>query len=98
MSLNPTQQFAGTFVSDGVATVLEIDLSLAPFNVDFRGNIPLAVMTPQVSSAFTGPIANVTAELAGTIVTLTFSAAPPQVDNNMNLIEYSYSFYIKFPA
>lgn len=93
----PVKQYNFTFISDGVSLIMTVDVSLAPFNEDFAGNLPQAVLEPDVVSDATGDISTgLTASLLGTQVTFTFPAAPPQYDGEGNLIVYSASFLLEF--
>jgi len=94
--LTPVKQYSITFTSDGVSTTIEVDCSIVPINEDFSGNAPTAVLSPAVTSVATGNIANVTAALAGTTVTLTFPEPPPQLDGNGLLILYTATFFLQF--
>lgn len=92
----PVKSYSFEFSSDGAATTLTVDVSLTPFNEEFEGNLPTAVLTPAVSSVSGGPVANVTAQLNGTKVTFTFQAALPMDDSNSNLIIYTGTFLLQF--
>jgi len=92
----PVKPYSFEFSSDGTSTTLTVDVSLTPFNEEFEGNLPTAVLSPTVSSTFTGPIANVTAQLTGTKVTFTFQAALPMDDSSSNLVIYTATFLLEF--
>lgn len=94
--LTSVKQYTFNFISDGASTAVVTDCSILPIKEDFRGNLPIAVLSPAVQSIFTGPVANVTAQLVGQKVTLTFQAAPPRNDGTGNLIVYTASFYLQY--
>lgn len=91
----PVKSYSFEFSSDGSSTTLTVDVSLTPFNEEFEGNLPTAVLTPAVTSVG-GPVANVTAQLSGTKVTFTFQAVLPEIDINSNLIIYTATFLLQF--
>jgi hypothetical protein len=95
--LTPVKQYSVSFTSDGIATEITFDASLVPINENFRGNIPTGLLLPVVGPAGGAPISGVTADLEGTTITLTFVTAPPQYDENNNLIIYVATFYLQFP-
>jgi len=93
--LNPVKQYTFLFTADGESTSLSIDVSLIPLEEQFAGNAPTAVLSPQVVG--NGQIVQgVQASLNGTIVTITFSDAPLQFDQNNNLILYTATFYLQY--
>lgn len=92
----PVKSYSFEFSSDGAATTLTVDVSLTPFNEEFQGNLPTAVLTPAVTSAFTGPVPNVTAQLNGTKITFTFQNPLPMDDNSSNLVIYTGTFLLQF--
>lgn len=94
--LSVVKQYQFNFVSDGASTSLEVDASLIPLAENFRGCLPNGVLSPIVTSVATGQLANVTAALVGQKITFTFQVAPPQNDNNGNLILYTASFYLQY--
>src|SRR5208282_526540 len=93
---NPTMMFQFTFVADGTSDEITVDVSLAPFNANFAGNLPQGIILPVVNSTATGPLDGVTATLSGTEITLSFPTPPPADDGNGNQIVYSASFYLEF--
>jgi hypothetical protein len=94
--LRITKPYSFTFVADGLSTSLSVDVSLLPFGDNFAGIKPSAVLSPLVSSTFTGPLSGVTAAVQGTTVTFTFSTPPPAVDGSSNIIEYTATFVLQF--
>jgi hypothetical protein len=94
--ITPVQLFSFTFISDGTALSITVDVSLAPFNQDFAGNLPEAVLEPTASSLATGPLSGLTASVNGTEVTITFPEPPPQYDGSENLIVYSATFLLEY--
>jgi hypothetical protein len=103
--LKTLQSFSSQFSSDGITEVYSFDLSLAPFNVDFRGNLPVGLANVIVQSSQINPSTNlpigilsgVTATLAGTTVTLTFPTAPIEFDATANLVLYNLTFILQYP-
>jgi len=99
MSLTRIKTYSLTFTSDGVSTSLVFDAGVAPaLEPNFAGNLPSAILSPTVTSTFTGPLSNVTAQLAGTKITVNFQTPPPQFDQNSNLVQYTLSFQLQYPA
>ena len=95
--ITPVKQYSFLFTADGTSTSLEIDASLLPIAEDFKGSIPVAVLLPTATSAYTGGLGSVTASLSGTTVTFTFGAgAPAKFDNNGVLIVYTGTFYLQY--
>jgi hypothetical protein len=92
----PVSQQQFTFISDGTALVLTVDLTLAPFNLNLAGNFPRGVIEPSVSSVATGPLTGVTASISGTLVTLTFATPPQEQDSGGNTIIYTASFLLQY--
>jgi hypothetical protein len=97
----PVKQYSLQFNADGVSTSMAIDCSTVPINENFVGNLPQAVLTPQVtfSNPVTGqssPLTGVTAALSGTTVTLTFTSPPARYDNNSVLIVYTATFSLQY--
>lgn len=64
-------------LGDGVSTVFKYDLQHPPFNLNFNGLTPQS-MYAKALSGFSGTI---TATLSGSVMTLTFSAAPAAASN-----------------
>lgn len=95
--LNPIKSATFEFISDNVSMAISVDLSLPHYGLDLRGANPLAPLLPTVSSTFTGSL-TATAALVGTILTLTFSAPPPQFDGSNNLVQYTASVVLKLGA
>lgn len=97
VAINSVKSYALNFVADGTSSAYTFDVTLAPLELDFTGNIPIAVLTPGVTSVATGAL-NVTASILGTKVTLTFEAPPPpRLDDNSALIVYTASFLLQYP-
>ena len=100
--IGPAKQYSCTVTSDGESTSFSLDVSLTPFNEDFRGMAPAQVLSldglPFITSSFTGAIGGVTAALVGTVVTLTIPSAGvmPRVDGSSNVILYTVTFYLQF--
>jgi len=99
--LTAVKTYTLDFISDGIATVLDFDCSLAPISEDFRGNIPTAILLPNGQGSITASggaiVPTFTAAIAGTSVELTFASAPPQYDSNDNLVYYTFTFALEFP-
>ena len=95
--IQPVKSYTVQFVADGTSTALAMDLSLQPVYEKFRGSLPTAVIGVAATSTFTGPL-TVTPSLSGTILTLTFSVAPPEFDNSSNHIVYTLTFTLVFPG
>jgi hypothetical protein len=95
MSLSAAKQVTVNFASDGEATALVLDLSLTPQSLDFRGNSISAIRNAAVtaSGGVEVPAFSV-GEPVGTSVTLTFSSAPPAVDNGGNTVLYTLAFLL----
>ena len=93
--IKPVKSYSLSFVSDGTSTAAEFDLSLLPIAEDFKGALPNQVLSVSVSNL--API-TATAALSGTTLTLTFSAAPPELDNTNATIVYVATFLLAFGA
>lgn len=91
--IKPIKSYSLSFVSDGTSTAAVFDLSLLPISEKFRGALPVQVLNVAVTNL--API-TATAALAGAILTLTFSAPPPQLDGSSNTIIYVVTFLLAF--
>lgn len=94
--LNLVKAVAFNFLGDDVSTSLSIDLSLQPADIDFRGAPPTGIVSPAVTLA-TVPVA-CTADLVGTVLTLTFAAALAELNGQGAINVYSFTGYLKFGA
>lgn len=95
--LNPVQKYSISFTSDGIATVLAFDASVAPISQDFTGNLPSAVLLPAITATGGAEIPDYVVALTGTTITVTFASAPPQLDVNSQLVIYTLTFYLQYP-
>jgi hypothetical protein len=95
--IQPVKSYNFAFVADGTSTSLTLDLSVLPVLEDFRGAVIESVLAPAATSTFTGALV-VTAAVVGTVLTLTFSVAPPEFDGSNNRITYTASFTLAFGA
>ena len=91
--LSPVVPISVQFVSDGVSTSVEIDLSLAPVSLNVRGLGAVAVLVPTVSSLL-GPGPTVTVAVSGTVATFTL-ASPVAQSSSGALLVYTLSFLIQ---
>jgi hypothetical protein len=91
--IRPVKSYSLTFVADGASTAASFDLSLLPVAEDFKGAGALSVLNPAITNL---GIITFTTTIVGTIVTFTFSAAPPELDNTNNLILYVATFLLAF--
>jgi hypothetical protein len=94
--ITPVKSYTTLFTSDGTSQTYVLDCSLTPVDEDFSGAQPIAVLTPVVTSAYTGALSGVTTALSGTTITFTFTSAPPKNDNNGNLIVYTLTFLLQY--
>jgi hypothetical protein len=97
MSLSRAQQVSVGFSSDGVATALVIDLSLAPPALDFRGNSIQNIRNVAVTATGGVTVPSFTVgSPAGSSVTVTFSSAPPETDTGGNTVLYTLAFLLTY--
>lgn len=94
---NPVKTYAVPFTSDGSSLSLEIDLSTTPVLENLRGNSIVGVILPGITVPV-GVTANpgvVTATFLGSIVTIQWTQALPELNNSVAVI-YAANFTIQF--
>lgn len=92
--ITPVKALSVPFTSDGTSTVLMVDLSTIPAELDLRGQSPVGIQTPTVTYAG-GSIA-AQATIDGSMITVTLASAPPKLDGNAVLILYTLSLLVQF--
>jgi hypothetical protein len=72
------------FTSDGTTTAMIVDLTAQPIRLNFAGGLPVGVIAVTVIGP--APVQNVTAAVSGQLLTLTFAAPLPSIQNGATIV------------